>query len=937
MRVVFNCRNAVGSRLDFGSEVVTSMEHRVPWMYRHPPGVASEMLAGRPVLSTPEGGKVVVDTSLLRVWQAADGRTLGEMLEGVVVPGAVPSQIAAALACLAEGGLLWREGFPSPSEVASRSGLVRGPLVSVVIVAYDSRKWLEECLPSLEAQTYHPLEIIVVDNGSQDDALPWLAEAYPRVRVLEMSPAGSLAAAMNAGAGIARGDYLLMLNPDVRLEPDAVARMVQRAQSAENVAAIAPMLRFWWARAFLNGLGNRVGAFSWGTDNALGHLDLGQFVSWDELPSACFAAALIPRNVWDAVGPVDDGFPMYYEDSEWCYRARLLGYRVLAAPEAVVYHAFGGRVPSGDASDLSPFKLGNVAYGRYRFAFKIVGDRLYRFLRNYWLEDWANFTRLLIQWDFPSAKAYWQAWRRVWRERSLLRRARSTLQSRRVVDDAALFDLQQDMPVPFVWRGLPELTWEHIVEHYLPLIRTQRTRPMPEFDPQNRPPHLLIVSHDVVGQKMAGTGMRYLEMARALSVSLDVTLALPAPTELDVPGLNIVTYQETRPASLQVLVENSDIALVSGYMVEKFPFLETTSTRLVVDLYDPMVLENLHYYLDEPPEAQQALNRHAVDLMNRVTRLGDFFLCGNERQRDFWLGVLAANGRINPLTYGQDSSLRALVDVVGIGFPSRPPQRAGAFLRGVHPQVPEEARIVLWGGGIWNWLDPLTLVRAWPQVVARHPMSRLVFLGTRHPNPQVPVHAMVDKTIALAEEIGEKDRSIIFLEWVSYDERESLLVEADVGVALHPVHVETRYSARTRVLDYLWARLPVLITEGDVTSEWVQRYGLGRVVPENDPEAVSEALDELLSCPKETFAPAFEPLMQRFSWPQVVQPLLAYCRNGGYAPDRRERLPLAQADALGFSARAYSRMAKAVSIWRTQGTRAVLRRMWRYLQWRLAR
>jgi glycosyltransferase involved in cell wall biosynthesis len=444
---------------------------------------------------------------------------------------------------------------------------------------------------------------------------------------------------------------------------------------------------------------------------------------------------------------------------------------------------------------------------------------------------------------------------------------------------------------------------------------------------------LLIISHDVVGKKMAGTGMRYLEMARALKDVLDVTLALPAPTDLDIPGLNVAVYQETRPGSLKMLVENCDIALISGYMVEKFPFLEMTRARLVVDLYDPMVLENLHYYFGEPLEVQLSLNRHSVGIMNKLVRLGDFFLCGNERQRDFWLGVLAANGRVNPLNYRQDSSLQALVGIVGLGFPNRPPRREKPFLRGVHPQVPEEARIVLWGGGIWNWLDPLTLVQAWPQVIARHPEARLVFLGTRHPNRQVPPHEMAEKTMNLAEEIGEKDSSIIFLEWVAYDDREALLLEADVGVTLHPIHVETRYSARTRVLDYLWARLPVLITDGDITSQWVQEYGLGRVVPEADENAVAEGLNFLLARAKDSFSPAFAPLVERFAWPRVVEPLLHYCREGGYAADRQTRAPV---EAAPRSTSGKLRLQQAWVLWQRQGIRALLHRVWRYIQWRFA-
>ncbi|MFV2044527.1 MAG: glycosyltransferase family 4 protein, partial [Anaerolineales bacterium] len=373
---------------------------------------------------------------------------------------------------------------------------------------------------------------------------------------------------------------------------------------------------------------------------------------------------------------------------------------------------------------------------------------------------------------------------------------------------------------------------------------------MSETSSLHHRPHLLIVSNDIVDLEMAGPGMRYLEMAKALRQDLEVTLAIPRETKMRVEGLRWVLYQEHQPDSLRPLVEEADVTLISGYMVARFPFLETTDARLVVDFYDPFALENIHYYLHEPRERQASLNRFAVETTNRLAKIGDYFLCGSERQRDFWMGVLLANGRVNPQTFEQDASLRSLIDVVGIGVPDRAPKHHRAILRGVHPQISEESRIVLWGGGIWNWLDPLTLVRAWPEVNIQYPEARLVFLGTKHPNPNVPVHEVVARTMSLAEEIGEKDRSILFFEWIPYEDREALLLEADVGTVLHPIHIETRYAIRTRVMDYFWARLPVLITEGDVTGEWVETYGLGRVVPPHDPQAVAEALCELLERPK---------------------------------------------------------------------------------------
>jgi glycosyltransferase involved in cell wall biosynthesis len=344
--------------------------------------------------------------------------------------------------------------------------------------------------------------------------------------------------------------------------------------------------------------------------------------------------------------------------------------------------------------------------------------------------------------------------------------------------------------------------------------------------------------------------------------------------------------------------------------------------------------------LDEPLEAQESLNQHAVDITNQLARSGDFFICGNERQRDYWMGVLTSNGRINPRNFQQDPSLRSLIDVVGIGFPARP-LAARPFLKGIHPQVPEDARIVLWGGGIWNWLDPLTLVKAWPRVVARHPKARLVFLGTRHPNPLVPAHEMARRTLDMAAEIGEKERSILFIEWVPYQDREALLSEADIGVSLHLIHVETRYSQRTRVLDYLWARLPVLVTEGDVTSEWVREHDLGVVAPPQDVEAVAEGLCRLLDEPKKARAASFDPLHAEYAWPHVVEPLLRYCLEGEHAADLQGKTAAGRAGQKAGSLQAQAGQQswmwrRFLFILRKEGWRVVLHRAWRYLQWRLS-
>lgn len=910
----------------------------IDFVYLHPQGVALNWVASRPVLTTPQGGKVAVDRKLVSLWQRAHNRSLSEILRDETFAGEPQQPLRAALACLAEAGLLERLPPPAPSTPSQTSHHDSQALagVSVVIVTCNSRQWVERCIRSLFAQTTKPLEIIVVDNKSDDGIADFLQSSFPDVKFIALQTRIALSAAINRGIHEAKGDFFLLLNPDVELEHNVIAEMLQVGQSAADIAAVAPKIRLLWTPSFLNGIGNRVGAFSWGVDNGLGHLDLGQFDDWAEIPSACFAAVLIPRRSWREVGALDEGYPLYYEDSDWSYRARLAGLRILAAPKAMVYHAFGSRPSDSVEEQMSAVKYAQVVYGRFRFAQKITNEKRLRFFGGYLLEDILSLIRFLLRGDFSHLRAYGRAVRQWFADHQDISQRRHQLQNTRKVDDGSLFNFQRRMPAPLIWKGMPELTWDIILRNYLPLMMSKKTKPIPEFHPEPQAPSLLIISHDVVDEKMAGPGMRYWEMAQALKQHLQITLAVPNITTLQDEKIKIVTYQETSSSSLQPLVESHEIALISGYMVEKFPFLKTTTTRLIVDLYTPMVLENIHYYLQEPMDVQMAANRHGIDVMNRLIAVGDFFICGNERQRDFWLGVLAAQGRVNPLNYAEDSRLYKLIDVVGMGFPSQSPRREKAILRGVHPNFPPEARIVLWGGGLWNWLDPLTLLKAWRQVLDQFPTARLVFLGTRHPNSSVPAHEMATRTIQLAEQMGEKDKTIIFLEWIPYKDREALLLEADVGVTLHPVHAETRFSLRTRVLDYIWAELPTVITEGDVTSEWVREYGIGEVAAEANPDDVARALINVLKRTKESYRSSFEPLKRKYTWTNVVKPVLEYCLTGDYAPDRRQRT-LAAASSQGSNTALFkARLASLMNVWRSQGARGVLHRIWRYLQWKLS-
>ena len=398
---------------------------------------------------------------------------------------------------------------------------------------------------------------------------------------------------------------------------------------------------------------------------------------------------------------------------------------------------------------------------------------------------------------------------------------------------------------------------------------------------------VLIVCNDRVARTMAGPAIRCWEMARLLSASgHEVRLSGPR-------------HSKPEPADFQVLVGTeralieqerwADVLVVQGFVLAKNPVLARTRKHLVVDLYDPYPIETLETHASRSLGYQTSNYWPTLATLTLQLQVGDFFLCASERQRDFWMGSLLAANRLNPRTLGQDRLMRRLVDVAPFGTASEPPSHSGRpAARGVLPGIEKDSRLAIWAGGVYNWFDPLSLVSAWPAVLRAVPEARLLFLGMRHPNPMNPKMEVAAQTVQLAEKLGLRDTSIVFNgEWVPYDRRQDFLLEADLGVSTHFENLETRLSFRTRFLDYIWAGLPCVATEGDVFAEWIAASGTGRVVPYRDTEAIATAMVELFTDESERRACAARVVAARpfYTWEHALAPLVRYCDQPWYAAD----------------------------------------------------
>jgi glycosyltransferase involved in cell wall biosynthesis len=404
---------------------------------------------------------------------------------------------------------------------------------------------------------------------------------------------------------------------------------------------------------------------------------------------------------------------------------------------------------------------------------------------------------------------------------------------------------------------------------------------------------VLLVSHDVMGEKMAGPGIRYYHLSRVLSRYTDLTLAVVPQNERAVsrlqavlPGVVIVPYEAKDWAFVSELARAADVVILTPYTIwGHYPFADL-DCALVLDGYDPLLVEWLTTLpTDELDEQMVRWSKYMTGLFQQYLRT-DFFICASERQRYWWLGQLETAGRINPRMFAADPSLRSLVDVVAYGLPEDLPVHTRSVVKGVWPGIGVDDVVVLWGGGLWPWLDPLTAVKAVAQLHYEYPQLKLIFPGTIHPNPivqEMPVHNT--NIYAYAEEHGLLDKAVFFGEWVAYEDWPNVLLESDIALSLHHDTIETQLAFRSRMLEYIWAGVPMIATTGDATSEIVARYNLGHVVDYHDVSGVVAAIRHILNGGKADYQTSLAMARRDLTWERVVQPLIQFCINPRRAAD----------------------------------------------------
>lgn len=230
------------------------------------------------------------------------------------------------------------------------------PHVSIAILNWNGRKFLEQFLPSVQASTWANRTIVVIDNASTDDSVPFLEQHYPQVQIVRNAGNYGFAKGYNEGLKHVKGDYYILLNSDVEVTPGWIEPVIALMESDPSIGACQPKLLHYFQRNRFEYAGAAGGWLDYlGYPLARGRIfdvceeDNGQYDTVEPIFWATGAAMFVRAGLYHQLGGLDEFFFAHQEEIDFCWRLQLAGYQVFACPQSVVYHVGGGTLPKGNS------------------------------------------------------------------------------------------------------------------------------------------------------------------------------------------------------------------------------------------------------------------------------------------------------------------------------------------------------------------------------------------------------------------------------------------------------------------------------------------------------------------------------------------------------------------------------------------------------------
>lgn len=219
---------------------------------------------------------------------------------------------------------------------------------SIIIPNWNGKDLLEDCLTSLDKQTFRHFETILVDNGSIDLSVDYVSNNFPEIEIIKLSKNFGFAKAINEGVKASKADYVVFLNNDTKAHEDWLKNLVECANKHPEVISVNSKLLNFYDRKLIDGVGISINEVGQARSLGWKEQDKGQFEKEQYIFGATGGASLFRRSDFTKVGMLDENFFMYSEEVDFAFRAQFSGYKSIFCPKAIVYHkhkASAGKLP----------------------------------------------------------------------------------------------------------------------------------------------------------------------------------------------------------------------------------------------------------------------------------------------------------------------------------------------------------------------------------------------------------------------------------------------------------------------------------------------------------------------------------------------------------------------------------------------------------------
>ncbi len=275
---------------------------------------------------------------------------------------------------------------------------MNAPLLITVILNTNRRDDTLECLASLARNDYPNHDVMVLDNHSTDGSVEAIQTSFPQVSIVQLEENKGYAGNNNVGIQKAldkHADWVFVLNEDTVLAPDCLSKMIEVGENDPEIGIVGPLVYHYDESDFIQTAGGVLGRYWESQHLAADELDQGQYQAPRVVDWISGCGILVRRSVIEEVGMIDERYFYYWEETEWCLRAGLNGWKVVNVPDAKMWH-------KGVQRNHQPKP--SVTY--YATRNRLLTISKHHAPLRIWIHTWAQLLRTLISW---SVKPKWRS------------------------------------------------------------------------------------------------------------------------------------------------------------------------------------------------------------------------------------------------------------------------------------------------------------------------------------------------------------------------------------------------------------------------------------------------------------------------------------------------------------------------------------------------